>query len=43
MDIPAIQGIHHITLVAADARRTADFYTRVLGLRLVKMPLANLR
>ncbi|CAA9294432.1 MAG: Glyoxalase family protein [uncultured Chloroflexia bacterium] len=36
MDIPPIKGIHHITLVAADARRTADFYTRVLGLKLVK-------
>ncbi|HSH77075.1 MAG TPA: VOC family protein, partial [Herpetosiphonaceae bacterium] len=36
MDIPPIKGLHHITLVAADARRTADFYTRVLGLRLVK-------
>ena len=36
MDIPAIKGIHHITLVAANAQRTADFYTRVLGLRLVK-------
>lgn len=32
----AIQGIHHITLVSADAARTVDFYTRVLGLRLVK-------
>ena len=31
-----ITGLHHITLVASDARRTADFYTRVLGLRLVK-------
>jgi glyoxalase family protein len=36
MEIPAIKGIHHITLVAANAQRTADFYTRVLGLRLVK-------
>ena len=36
MDMPAIKGIHHITLVAANAQRTADFYTRVLGLRLVK-------
>ncbi len=36
MDIPAIKGIHHITLVAANAQRTAQFYTRVLGLRLVK-------
>jgi glyoxalase family protein len=31
-----IQGLHHITLVASDARSTTDFYTRVLGLRLVK-------
>ena len=31
-----IQGIHHITLVCADAQRTVDFYTRVLGLRLIK-------
>jgi glyoxalase family protein len=31
-----VLGLHHITLVSADARRTADFYTRVLGLRLVK-------
>ena len=31
-----ILGIHHITIVCLDARRTLDFYTRVLGLRLVK-------
>lgn len=31
-----IRGIHHITLISADAQRTLDFYTRVLGLRLVK-------
>lgn len=31
-----ILGWHHITLVCADARRTIDFYTRVLGLRLIK-------
>ena len=31
-----ITGIHHITLVSADAQRTLDFYTQVLGLRLVK-------
>jgi glyoxalase family protein len=29
-------GLHHITLVCADAPRTVDFYTRVLGQRLVK-------
>jgi glyoxalase family protein len=29
-------GIHHITLVCSSARQTLDFYTRILGLRLVK-------
>ncbi len=32
----SILGLHHITLVSSDAQRTLDFYTRVLGLRLVK-------
>jgi glyoxalase family protein len=32
----AIQGLHHITLVCSNAQRTVDFYTQVLGLRLVK-------
>jgi len=32
----SIQGIHHITLVCSNARRTVDFYTQVLGQRLVK-------
>jgi glyoxalase family protein len=31
-----ILGLHHITLVCSNAQRTVDFYTRVLGLRLVK-------
>lgn len=31
-----ISGIHHLTLGCSDAARTVDFYTRVLGLRLVK-------
>jgi glyoxalase family protein len=31
-----IQGLHHITLVCSDAQRTIDFYTRILGQRLVK-------
>ena len=31
-----LEGIHHITAVTGDARRCLDFYTRVLGLRLVK-------
>lgn len=32
----AIQGLHHITLVCADAQRTVDFYTGALGQRFVK-------
>ena len=28
-------GIHHITAITGDARRNLDFYTRVLGLRMV--------
>ncbi|MEJ2750183.1 MAG: VOC family protein [Anaerolineae bacterium] len=31
-----IQGLHHITLVTNNAQRNVDFYTGVLGLRLVK-------
>ena len=31
-----IKGIHHVTAIAGDARSNLDFYTRVLGLRLVK-------
>jgi len=29
-------GIHHITAIATDPQRNLDFYTQVLGLRLVK-------
>lgn len=29
-------GLHHITAIAGDAQRNYDFYTKVLGLRLVK-------
>lgn len=31
-----ILGIHHITAIAGNAGRNHDFYTRILGLRLVK-------
>lgn len=31
-----LTGIHHVTAVSGDARTNVDFYTRVLGLRLVK-------
>jgi len=31
-----LDGIHHITSITADAPRNVDFYTQVIGLRLVK-------
>jgi glyoxalase family protein len=33
----AITGIHHITAIAGDPQRNLDFYTGVLGLRMVKL------
>src|SRR3954467_178213 len=30
-------GIHHITAIAGDPQRNVDFYSGVLGLRLVKV------
>jgi len=30
-----LDGIHHITAITGDAHRNVDFYTRVLGLRMV--------
>jgi glyoxalase family protein len=32
-----ILGIHHVTAIAADPQRNVDFYTGILGLRLVKL------
>lgn len=32
----ATSGLHHVTAVAADPQRNADFYLRTLGLRMVK-------
>src|SRR5262249_44585945 len=31
-----IRGLHHVTAIASGAQGNVDFYTRVLGLRLVK-------
>ncbi|MEJ7683072.1 MAG: VOC family protein [Segetibacter sp.] len=31
-----ILGLHHITAIAGNAKRNFDFYTKVLGLRMVK-------
>ena len=37
MSLRTLTGIHHITAIASDPQRNVDFYTRVLGLRLVKL------
>ena len=31
-----ITGIHHVTAIASEAQKNLDFYTGILGLRLVK-------
>jgi predicted enzyme related to lactoylglutathione lyase len=31
-----ILGIHHVTAIASDPQKNIDFYTQILGLRLVK-------
>ena len=35
-DAPALPGLHHVTAIASDPARNVDFYTRVIGLRLIK-------
>src|SRR5213594_1021290 len=31
-----LEGVHHVTAITGDVLRNVDFYTRVMGLRLVK-------
>lgn len=35
--MPSISGIHHVTATTADAGKNLDFYSRILGLRLIKL------
>jgi glyoxalase family protein len=37
---PSILGLHHITAIAGNTQRNHDFYTRILGLRLVKKTIS---
>jgi len=34
---PTIRGIHHVTAIAGDPQQNIDFYTGLLGLRMVKL------
>jgi glyoxalase family protein len=36
LSLKPIQSLHHISIVSADAQRTINFYTQILGLRFVK-------
>lgn len=36
MSTPTINGLHHVTAICGDPQRNYDFYTGMLGLRLVK-------
>lgn len=36
MSIPDVNGLHHVTAITGSAQGNHDFYTRALGLRLVK-------
>jgi glyoxalase family protein len=33
--MPALEGIHHISAITGNAQQNVDFYTRILGLRLI--------
>lgn len=35
MDAPVLRGIHHAAVICSDYQRSKDFYTQVLGLRVV--------
>ena len=35
--MPAVEGLHHVTAIAGEPQPNIDFYTGVLGLRLVKL------
>src|SRR5882724_12494721 len=32
----SLEGVHHVTAITADAPQNVDFYTRLMGLRMVK-------
>lgn len=36
-----LKGIHHVSAITANAEKNFDFYTRILGMRLVKKLLTK--
>jgi glyoxalase family protein len=35
--VKGVLGLHHVTSISSDPQRTLDFYTKILGLRLIKL------
>jgi glyoxalase family protein len=35
--VKGVLGLHHVTAISSDPQRTLDFYTKILGLRLIKL------
>jgi len=35
--VKGVLGIHHVTAISSDPQQTLDFYTKILGLRLIKL------
>ncbi len=37
-----IKGIHHVTAITSNAEKNYDFFTNILGMRLVKKQLTKM-
>jgi len=35
--VNGVLGLHHVTAISSDPQKTVDFYTKILGLRLIKL------
>lgn len=35
--VKGVLGLHHVTAISSDSQKTLDFYTKILGLRLIKL------
>src|SRR5260370_35132467 len=35
--VKGVLGLHHVTAISSDPQKTIDFYTKILGLRLIKL------
>src|SRR5437879_10861172 len=37
--VKGVLGLHHVTAISSDAQMTLDFFTKILGLRLIKLTI----